>query len=450
MKKNNIFCLIFAAILLTFPLLSACNNDLSEPFEPYEGYERKAFTLCDGDHSPVGQPECYFNTDKEKAFFIFNCANCDGCQVVETTYALDDGTFSDDEKFSPALSSMKKLSASVTVGEKTYEKTAFVVTTHTVKQSQFLADSNDKVFLYANGSKEASRPEPVKLTWSEVKGFSKYDVLLSDENDIDEDDAIATVKGTEYSLTNLELGKTYYCQIVGKSLFKKEASKVFSFTTASSTPRNLHIEGVTNARDLGGYVTVSGRIVKQGLIYRMARLDALKTDKKANKAGIEVIDELDIESQIDLRGNDNDEVISAPLGKALDYYYFPMTTTKLVVTETEGNLAATKKIFETLADENNLPAVFHCSIGTDRTGYVAFMINALLGVSEEDLYYDYMFSCFGEIGGSRKNDPIDQYIEILNEFSDEATLQLKAYDYLENKVGVHPFYLDNLIENMLY
>jgi protein tyrosine/serine phosphatase len=50
-----------------------------------------------------------------------------------------------------------------------------------------------------------------------------------------------------------------------------------------------------------------------------------------------------------------------------------------------------------LADESNYPIFFHCAIGTDRTGTLAYLINGLLGVPEEDLYYDYCFSNFGAI-----------------------------------------------------
>lgn len=45
--------------------------------------------------------------------------------------------------------------------------------------------------------------------------------------------------------------------------------------------------------------------------------------------------------------------------------------------------------------------MIYCAIGTDRTGYVAFLINALLGVENEGLYRDYLFSNFGNIGTSR-------------------------------------------------
>lgn len=49
-----------------------------------------------------------------------------------------------------------------------------------------------------------------------------------------------------------------------------------------------------------------------------------------------------------------------------------------------------------------MPLIFHCNIGTDRTGMIAYLINALLGVPEESLYRDYLYSNFGNIGGTRK------------------------------------------------
>ena len=38
-----------------------------------------------------------------------------------------------------------------------------------------------------------------------------------------------------------------------------------------------------------------------------------------------------------------------------------------------------------IADENRYPVYIHCTGGADRTGTLAFLINALLGVGEDDL-----------------------------------------------------------------
>ena len=59
------------------------------------------------------------------------------------------------------------------------------------------------------------------------------------------------------------------------------------------------------------------------------------------------------------------------------------------------------KFFKLLADESNYPIFFHCSIGTDRTGFCAYLLLTLLGVKQEEVYRDYLFSNFGSIGGDR-------------------------------------------------
>ena len=122
-----------------------------------------------------------------------------------------------------------------------------------------------------------------------------------------------------------------------------------------------------------------------------------------------------------------------------------------VANEAEENMDSLKAVFETFAYENAYPIVFHCSIGTDRTGAVAFLLNALLGVDFIQLKQDYIFSLYGEIGGSRNGDAIDEYRDILVQNAPDAlTLQEQAYLYLQDVVGVHPYHLDKIIENMLY
>ena len=45
-------------------------------------------------------------------------------------------------------------------------------------------------------------------------------------------------------------------------------------------------------------------------------------------------------------------------------------------------------------DERNYPIIFHCIGGADRTGAVGFILNALLGVSDEELDKDWEITCF--------------------------------------------------------
>ena len=47
---------------------------------------------------------------------------------------------------------------------------------------------------------------------------------------------------------------------------------------------------------------------------------------------------------------------------------------------------------ELIADRNNHPLVFHCSVGKDRTGVLAAMLLAAAGVMDEDIIHDYTLS----------------------------------------------------------
>lgn len=56
--------------------------------------------------------------------------------------------------------------------------------------------------------------------------------------------------------------------------------------------------------------------------------------------------------------------------------------------------AATKKNFALFLDEANYPIGFHCIAGADRTGSLAYLLEALLGVSDEDLCLDWELTSF--------------------------------------------------------
>ena len=52
------------------------------------------------------------------------------------------------------------------------------------------------------------------------------------------------------------------------------------------------------------------------------------------------------------------------------------------------------KVFRVFLDPANYPIDFHCIAGQDRTGAVAFILNALLGVEEEELWLDWEATAF--------------------------------------------------------
>lgn len=318
---------------------------------------------------------------------------------------------------------------------------------HTTSQSAFLNGSNSLILLYAQGNREKSRPKPVKFEWDYSGASSDFTLSISENPNMTDCKTYIT-DGESYSVYNLKIGTTYYWTVSTNDI----SSDVTSFTTSSEAPRNLYIDGITNARDLGGRATENGTVTKQGMIFRCGRLNESDVDEpniEITQAGIDtMLDDLGVKTEIDVRldyNNENGGITSSPLGDSVNYVNCPMDWNGEMLA---GNREQILRIFSILADENNYPLFIHCNIGTDRTGMLSFLINALLGVPEEDLYKDYLFSNFGKINGNRPLSNLlesDYYAAV--QAAEGSTLSEKTYNCLV-KTGVPAEQLDSLIKIM--
>ena len=63
-----------------------------------------------------------------------------------------------------------------------------------------------------------------------------------------------------------------------------------------------------------------------------------------------------------------------------------------------------KTVFDALADESNYPLYFHCWGGADRTGCVAFTIEAILGLDEENLMKNFEYTTLSGQGNVKNRD----------------------------------------------
>ena len=63
----------------------------------------------------------------------------------------------------------------------------------------------------------------------------------------------------------------------------------------------------------------------------------------------------------------------------------------------KGRLAFAK-IFRIFLDEKNYPIDFHCIAGADRTGRLALVLEALLGVREDEIVEDYIMTSLSSSG----------------------------------------------------
>lgn len=132
-----------------------------------------------------------------------------------------------------------------------------------------------------------------------------------------------------------------------------------------------------NMRDLGGWAC-DGGTVRYGLLYRSGELNS--QDESL------LIEELGIRTECDLTA---DGVPAFP-GKMrfIGHTSYAMYS----LANTEAWRVNLRGIFEAVRYGD--PVVFHCSMGADRTGTLACILEALLGVSQSDLDKDYELTSF--------------------------------------------------------
>ena len=159
------------------------------------------------------------------------------------------------------------------------------------------------------------------------------------------------------------------------------------------------LQGIFNFRDLGGRPNVHGETVRRGLVYRSGALH------EATPGDLEVLASLGIEVVYDLRTKREQQrraelpgarVVSLPifsreaprhdLSAATDAEAF---LTAVYRSTLEHSAPAFAALFEGLAAPGGLPAVFHCTVGKDRTGLAAALLLAALDVDEEEILADY-------------------------------------------------------------
>ena len=314
---------------------------------------------------------------------------------------------------------------------------------HTPAQRAFLADENENCKTYADGFSAGDAPLPVTLSWdADEKG--PYAVRLGEKADLS-DARVYHTDVPSLDLYDLKLGTRYF--------FTVGDEKPETFVTSDVPPRNLLVGGVKNVRDLGGWKTVDGKRVKQGKVFRTSALDDFDGDKKKNRIlasdeGIRTLrDTLGIKTEIDLRvGHEGDPgyppegKTESVLGADVRYLHCPIL---LGPENYLSSVLSLQTIFRTLADPANYPVAYHCAVGADRTGAVTYLILGLLGVDENDLMRDYLWTNFSDQQMYRP--PIDRGYKITISEAPGKTVREKVRYVLTQRIGIPNTTLDRVV-----
>ena len=202
--------------------------------------------------------------------------------------------------------------------------------------------------------------------------------------------------------------------------------------------RTITFDAVFNFRDLGGYSVRKGLRVGRGRVFRSGELryaTGADTQRLTNKLGIRSVLDLRNEEELESQG-------VGPLREtAIGYYNVPLVTDRRVDVEGLRQLRNTGELYvlliddtgyqanlrqclSVIADRENMPLVFHCSAGKDRTGVLAAVLLSVLGVSDDDVAYDYALTARAmesHLSRSRKDPDMAKFLDSLPDFMHESS-----------------------------
>ncbi len=320
------------------------------------------------------------------------------------------------------------------------------------KQKAYLAmPRKERIAFFADKEKRkqmaswGDTPKTVTLAWNLVKKGQTYIVSVSEQPDLSSAISVTTTNSS-LLLGNLKIATTYYWRVATPD----GASQVASFRTEDIAPRLLKIEGIPNVRDLGGRKTLSGKRVKQGMIYRNAGLNDNASGDKPGKVRFTAqsrayfVDDLGVRIDLDLRSDKECAGMSgSPAGKEVKWCH--ISSSQYQYMQGGFGRGAFQQDFKLFLDEANYPIDFHCIAGQDRTGALAFILNALLGVPEEELYldweatgfrnsstrfcherlFDHLVEGFQKYEGNSINEKVEQYV-LDNGFTPEDIAKFRS------------------------
>lgn len=180
--------------------------------------------------------------------------------------------------------------------------------------------------------------------------------------------------------------------------------------------RIIPIKGVKNFRDMGGYTSNDGRLLKWGSLYRSGHFADMDIAAIPAVAARNIADVIDFRSASELErqpavwpGAWQPAYHSTPIGgnaaawvrelyEKLSIAPFPAKELReqfILAFETIpiANAPGLKRLFDVLVEgDTESAALFHCTAGKDRTGIAGGLIMTALDMSEDQIFEDFMLT----------------------------------------------------------
>ena len=179
--------------------------------------------------------------------------------------------------------------------------------------------------------------------------------------------------------------------------------------------REIHLEGTSNTRDIGGYQTSDGRTLRWGQISRSENLSRLTA------SDFQKLEEMGLKTVIDLRtdrehkqsptvwlGDNPPRFFHFPVGDAHNDWFNAQrklmkrnrfTEAKSLEHMVEGyrmiaevGPPSYQKLMDVVLDQSNWPVLIHCNAGKDRAGIAVTLILEAMGVDRETIMEEFLLT----------------------------------------------------------
>ncbi|MDJ0384332.1 tyrosine-protein phosphatase [Streptomyces sp. G-G2] len=247
--------------------------------------------------------------------------------------------------------------------------------------------------------------------------------------------------------------------------------------------RRIPLQGAVNVRDIGGYRTLLGGQVRQGLVYRSDALSKLTAPDLTAVAGLGLTKVIDFRIPMELQYDGADRLpagltsTARPVsdlglygtlvgaiatgdpvqqerilgGGRAEAYMRDIYRTFVTSPENRAQFATTLR---EIADGAQGPVLYHCTSGKDRTGWMSYVLLRALAVPQGTAEQDYLASNtfraaydaqvragLKQSGRMQNPDLLIPLQEVRQDYLDAATARMEAdygsfYGYLANGLGL--------------